>query len=70
MRPKTVRGVSCFGVQAHPSHDLLDDGLLVVLVVDGKGAREAFAADFQGLDVAPQQADAEGVEGGDERLGQ
>ena len=44
--------------------------LLVVLVEDGEGAGEALAADLQGFDVAAENAHAEGVEGGDERLGQ
>ena len=58
------------GVEAHAAHDLLDDGLLVVFVVDGEGAGQALVADLEGLDVAAQEAHAERVEGGDERLGQ
>ena len=59
-----------FGVEAHALHHLLDDGLLVVFVVDGEGAGEAFFPHAQGLDVAAQDADAEGVEGGDEGFGE
>ena len=58
------------GVQAHAAHDLLDDCLLVVLVVDGKGAGQPFVANLEGLNVAPQNAHAERVEGGDQGLGQ
>ena len=42
------------GVKPHAPHDLLDDGLLVVLVEDGKGAREALVAHLQRLNVAPR----------------
>ena len=58
------------GVQAHALHDLLDDGLLVVLVVDGKGAGQAFLANLERLDVAAQDAHAKRVEGAEQRLGQ
>ena len=51
------------GVQAHAAHDLLDDGLLVVLIVDGKGAGQALPVDPQGLDVTPQNANAKRVKG-------
>ena len=67
---ENAAGGELLGVQAHAAHDLLDDGLLVVLVVDGEGTGEALVADFEGFDVAAQQADAEGVEGGDEGLGE
>ena len=57
------------GVEPHAAHDLLDDGLLVVLVVDGEGAGEPLAiAHLQSLDVAAQDAHAERVEGGDQGL--
>ena len=52
------------GVEAHAAHDLLDDALLVVFIVDGEGACEAVVADLEGLDVAAQDAHAERVEGG------
>jgi hypothetical protein len=35
------------GVQPHALHDLLDDGLLVVLVVDGEGAGQASLPTFR-----------------------
>ncbi len=58
------------GVEPHALHDLLDDALLVVFVENGKGAGQALVADFQRFDVAAQNAHAERVEGGDQRLGQ
>ena len=58
------------GVETHAAHDLLDDALLVVFVVDGEGACEALVANFEGFDVAAENADAERVEGGDQRLGE
>ena len=57
------------GVEAHAAHDLLDDALLIVFVVDGEGAGESFAVDFERFNVAAQDAHAERVEGGDQRLG-
>ena len=56
-------------VQPHAAHDLLHQAGLVVLVEDGERARQALVVDLQGLDVAPQDAHAEGVERGDQRLG-
>ena len=70
MRPSTRARRELLGVQPHAPHDLLHDALLVVLVVDGEGAREALVADFQRFDVAAQNAHAERVESGDQRLGQ
>ncbi len=58
------------GVQAHALHNLLDDGLLVVLVVDGKGAGEALVADPEGFNVAAEDAHAKGMKGSDQGLGQ
>ena len=58
------------GVQPHAAHDLLDDALLIVLVVDGKGASESLVAHLESFNVAAQNAHAERVESGDQRLGQ
>jgi len=57
------------GVEAHAAHDLLDDSLLIVLVKDGKGAGEPLIAHLESLNVTAQNAHAERMEGGDERLG-
>ncbi len=57
-------------IQSHALHDLLDNALLVVLVINRKGAGQALVAHLQGFDVAAQNADAERVEGAQERLGQ
>ena len=59
-----------FGIEAHTAHDLLHDRLLVVFIVDGEGAGEAVVADFESFNIAAQNAYAERVEGGDERLGE
>ncbi len=58
------------GVEPHPLHDLLHNALLVVLVEDGKAAREALVANFQRLNIASQNPHAERVKCCDERLGQ
>ena len=58
------------GVEAHALHDLLDERRLIVFVEDGEGAGEALAVDSERFDVAAEDAHAEGMEGGDERLGQ
>ena len=57
-------------VERHAPHRLLHDGLLIALVVDGEAAGAPLVADAQRLDVAAQHAHAEGVEGGEQRLGQ
>ena len=57
------------GIKPHAPHHLLHDALLVVLVEDGEGAGEALAAHLQRFNIAAQDAHAERVEGGDERLG-
>ena len=58
------------GVEPHALHDLLHDALLIVLVEDRKRARQALVADLQRFDVAAQNAHAQRVEGGDQRLGE
>ena len=52
------------GVEPHAPHDLLDNALLIVLVEDGEGAREALAAHLERFNVAAQDAHAKRVEGG------
>ena len=58
------------GVEAHALHDLLDQGRLIVLVENCEGASQALAIDLQSLDVAAEDAHAEGMEGCDERFRQ
>jgi hypothetical protein len=58
------------GVKAHALHDLLDEAGLIVLIEDGEGAGEALVTDFQGFDVAAEDAHAKGVESGDQGLGE
>ena len=66
----TTRGVSCLSSSPMRRIACLHHGLLIGLVIDGEVFRQAFVADPQRLDIAPQHAHAEGVKGGDERLGQ
>ncbi len=58
------------GVDSHALHDLLDDALLIVFVEDREVACKSLAYRFQSLDVAAQDAHAERMERGDERLGE
>ena len=65
---KRDAGLQLLVVDAEPLERLLDDGLLIGLVVDGKALREALAADAQGFDVATQYAHAKAVERRERRL--
>ncbi len=54
-----------FVVQAELLVDRFQDGDLVVIVIDGEQGRESAAQFGQRRALAPQQADAKGVKGGD-----
>ena len=54
-----VAGGELFGVEPHALHDLLHNALLIVLVEDGKGARQPLAGGLQHFDVAAQDAHAQ-----------
>ena len=55
-------------VEPHALHDLLHQALLIVLIKNREGSRQALAADLKNLDVAAQDAHAERVKGRDQGL--